>query len=152
MASTAAHGTPGEGNVDRKMFWHRMRRRGGFLFFRAFIYAGYGFSLVALTETSQLDHTYRVATALLPIHVWGWIWLSTAAIIAVSAFVQPPRDYVGFTLGAALPLVWAVLAFLSWLQNDAVASDRTWVTAVVMVGLGGSMLIVAGMADPPLKP
>ena len=126
-----------------------MRRRGGFLLFRAVIYAGYGYSLTGLHQTPTLTHALRAQVALFPLTAWAAIWLSSAAILTITAFINPPRDYLGFAVGGGLPVVWAALSGITWVQNGHGSSDRTWVNAVIFFGLGGSMLIAAGLVDPP---
>jgi hypothetical protein len=126
----------------------RLCRRGGFLLFYALIFAGYGYSLTGLAATKSLHPTVRAATAIMPLDWWGYTWMIGAVILAIAAFLQPPRDYVGFAVAAALPSFWAVQFAATWWQNGHTVHDRTWVNALNLAGLAGAGFIVSGLGDP----
>lgn len=131
---TRRGGLPAAGRLIR-----RAGRRGAFLSFLAILDGCYGYALLSQSVAalrSQPDF-------FLSLHTWGWAWLAVAAVCAAGVLAR--RDIAQYTAAALLKGVWGALYANAWLiQHYA----QDWISAVVWLSFGLTVLLVAGWPEP----
>ena len=80
---------------------------------------------------------------LLPLNVWGWIWLSAGVILFQQAFVRVDR--IGYVVAVVLKFAWATVAVYDWLYTYP--DPRGWVSAVIWYAFGTLTAIVANWPE-----
>jgi hypothetical protein len=115
-------------------------RRGAFLFFLAILDVCYGYALLSKSVAalnSQPDF-------FLSLHSWGWAWLALAAVCATGVLMR--RDIAQYTAAAFLKAAWGALYADAWLiQHYA----QDWISAVVWLSFGLTVLLIAGWPERP---
>jgi hypothetical protein len=135
-------GVRGTGGISR---W-RNRRRVVLLVFSV-VYALLGYSF-AYQSPQGATGAVQVAAELVPLAVWGWVWVSCGAVMAWSAIKhwdEQGGGDLGFAVAVGMPVLWGALSGVSWLVADA---PRGWVTALVYWALALAIYSIAGMVDP----
>lgn len=115
-------------------------RRGAFLAFLTVLDGCYGYALLSQSVAalnSQPDF-------FLSLRSWGWAWLAVAAVCATGVFMR--RDIAQYTAAAFLQAAWGALYADAWLiQHYA----QDWISAVVWLSFGLTVLLVAGWPERP---
>ncbi|EYT84024.1 hypothetical protein CF54_03935 [Streptomyces sp. Tu 6176] len=60
--------------------------------------------------------TVRAATALTalaPIHVWGWTWITAGALSCAGALLPDRRTWIGLIPAAGMPAIWSAAYVLA---------------------------------------
>lgn len=81
--------------------------------------------------------------ALVPLHVWGIVWVTAGALMLVGIWHRVVARWA-LSIGASLWAVWALSYLVSWMVGD---QPRAWVTAGALAVVAGLMWIVASLAD-----
>lgn len=120
------------------------RRSEALLFFAALDYV-YAYSLFNPTQPLNSQHVWM--SALLPLWAWATLWLTTAVLCTVFAFLI--WDTVAFTAAVAIKVCWALLSFFGWLAG---AFPMGYVAAAVWLVFAWFVFRVAGGIPPPARP
>ena len=122
-------------------------RRGAFLILFGAVYALIGYSYLTLSPVSvqAVRRSLHLALNVAPISVWGWAWVVTAIIAALSGLFGPGRKAVGFVAAVIMPVLWAVANLAAWIAGDV---PRGWVSAAIYAALAAAAGVVAGMPEP----
>ena len=118
-------------------------RRGGFQILFACIYAFIGVSFITAPTGSSRTQALGYLTELhIPIAPLATLWLISAGIAIVSAFLCRPKDWIGFAALVFAPAIWGALfligVFLGGPFLGLVSAAIYWV-------FGATSMIVAGM-------
>ncbi|MFF6829655.1 hypothetical protein [Streptomyces longwoodensis] len=46
-------------------------------------------------------------TQIAPMHVWGWVWVTSGVIACAAAVMSARRDWWGWAAAVGMPVVWA---------------------------------------------
>jgi hypothetical protein len=118
---------------------HRTGRRGAFLLFLAVLDLCYGYALTVMA-VAPLKHA---PSYLLPVHVWGWIWIGTGAVCASGVFMA--RDWPQFTVAAAMQATWGLLWADLWIVQGVPGG---WVSITVWLSFGLTTVLIGGWPEP----
>jgi hypothetical protein len=119
-------------------------RRGAILLSYGTVWALYGYAQITTPQPDQRG--LRPVLELLPLTVWGWLWICTGLAAVVSAWLPQGRDWVGFLSLPAMVLPWMGSYLIAWLTGDF---PRGWVAALVWGVIAVPVLVVAGWREPP---
>lgn len=119
-------------------------RRGAILLSYGTVWALYGYAQLVTPQADQrgLD----LALQLLPLHVWGWLWIGAGAVALVAAWVPQGVDWPGFLALPLIALPWWLSYMTAWIQG---VFPRGWVVAAVWAAIAVPVLVVAGWREPP---
>lgn len=119
-------------------------RRGAILLCYGIVWAiiGYG----QITSPAPDLRGLRLLLQMMPLDVWGWIWVASGLIAIVSAWLPPEKDWPGFLALPLMVLPWAVSYLLAWIIGDY---PRGWLASVVWGAIAAPVLVVAGWREPP---
>lgn len=125
--------------------WRNRRREFLLAFGVAYVLIGFGYTkpIPNVESTAQ-----AVAAGLAPLPLWGLGWALCGLTMLSSAarhWTGQQNGNLGFGLGAAVPTLWGMMAFLSWVVD---ANARAWVTALIFWVVSLSVGVVSGMVDP----
>ncbi|MFI6560411.1 hypothetical protein [Streptomyces sp. NPDC050534] len=118
-------------------------RRGAILLCYGIVWAiiGYG----QITSPAPDLRGLRLLLQMMPLDVWGWIWVASGLIAIVSAWLPPERDWPGFLALPLMVLPWTVSYLLAWILGDY---PRGWLASVVWGAIAAPVLVVAGWREP----
>ncbi|MEU9333114.1 hypothetical protein AB0D49_08110 [Streptomyces sp. NPDC048290] len=119
-------------------------RRGAILLSYGSVWALYGYGQLISPQPDQRG--LKLAMQLLPLEVWGWLWMASGIIAVVSAWMPQGVDGPGFLALPLIVLPWMASYLASWLQGDFL---RGWVAAAVWAAIAVPVLVVAGWREPP---
>lgn len=111
---------------------HRIGHRGSFLLFLAVLDFLYGYSMI-VSPIHKLP-------ALLPLHIWGIIWICVGFIMIPGAFAK--RDRVPYGVAATIKAAWAGQWVLIWLYDSKVVSNA-WANVALWAAFSGIIVIVS---------
>lgn len=119
-------------------------RRGAILLSYGVVWAiiGYG----QITSPAPDLRGLRLLLQMMPLDVWGWIWVASGLIAIISAWLPQERDWPGFLALPLMVLPWASSYLLAWIIGDF---PRGWVAAVVWGAIAAPVLVTAGWREPP---
>lgn len=119
-------------------------RRGAILLCYGVVWAiiGYG----QITSPAPDLRGLRLLLQMMPLDVWGCLWVVSGLIAIVSAWLPQGRDWPGFLALPLMVLPWTVSYLLAWIIGDF---PRGWVAAVVWGAIAAPVLVVAGWREPP---
>lgn len=125
--------------------WWRQHvgRRGEFLLFLALLDLLYGLSLLSPVPDAQRSVTIRFLIAVMPLQLWGVLWLTVGVICLAGALVR--ADRFAFACAAALKVLWGSMFALGWLAG---VIERGWVGAVVWLALALIVIRIASWPEP----
>lgn len=127
--------------------WRRLRARIGFrgdtLLFFAVIDVCYGLSMLFPTDEARRSALARYVDHIMPLPVWGALWLAVAAICVWYALRA--QDRVAFAAASLLKTLWGSVALLAWLAGDV---ERGWVSAAIWLVMAGWVTRVAYWPEP----
>jgi hypothetical protein len=113
---------------------YRTGRRGSFLAFLMILDAVYGYSLIELPRgASRLD-------LILPVHVWGWVWVSAAGCCASGILLR--KDRVPYMVAALLKAAWGLIFAWLWYQGLP-----EWPSVVIWIAFALIVVLVAGWPE-----
>ncbi|MFJ5967872.1 hypothetical protein [Streptomyces sp. NPDC093060] len=119
-------------------------RRGAILLCYGTVWALYGYGVLISPQPNQLG--LNLAIQLLPLQVWGVLWIIAGVIALVSAWLPSGFDWPGFLALPVIVLPWMTSYFVAWLQGDF---TRGWIAAAVWAAIAVPVLVVAGWPEPP---
>lgn len=124
----------------------RPSRRGTFLASMGVVFALIGYSYLSISpiERPAVEHALRLALEVLPLWVYGVLWVVAGALSILDGLRHNVRSVVGFTAAVIMPTAQAVIYFAAWLDGDL---PRGWVSAVVFAAIAVAVLVVAGMPE-----
>jgi hypothetical protein len=111
-------------------------RRGAFLAFLTVLDLAFGYSVFELPRAALLQ-----INILLPLHVWGWLWIGTGIICASGIFIQ--ADRVQYTLAALLKTAWGLLYAYLWWQGV----PNSWASVVVWLSFAMTVVLIASWPE-----
>lgn len=123
---------------------HALGLRGGFLLLYSIIWTAVGYAQITSPQPDLRG--LRPLLNLMPLDVWGWLWVASGLAAAAAAWLPQGRDWPGFF---ALPLIafpWVGSYLYTWIAGDF---PRGWVAAAVWAALAGAPVLVAGLREPP---
>lgn len=122
----------------------QLGRRGAILLCYGVVWAiiGYG----QITAPAPDLRGLRLLLQMMPLDVWGWIWVVSGLIAIVSAWLPPEKDWPGFLALPLMVLPWTVSYLLAWILGDY---PRGWLASVVWGAIAAPVLVVAGWREPP---
>lgn len=118
-------------------------RRGAILLSYGTVWSLYGYAqLTPQTEQPGLG----LALQMLPLPVWGCLWIAAGVLALVSAFLPQGVDWFGFVALVLIVLPWTSSYLASWLLGDF---PRGWVAAAVWGAIAVPVIVVAGWREAP---
>jgi PAS domain S-box-containing protein len=121
----------------------RVGRRGYALLFFCLVDVIYGWTMAWPTAQTRAVGQYAYADSLLPLRLWGVIWLVVAAVCLVQAFMR--QDRVAFAMAIFIKLAWAAIGLAGWLSGDV---PRGHLAAVVWAGFAGLVAVMSSWPEP----
>ncbi|MFE8961724.1 hypothetical protein [Streptomyces iakyrus] len=83
---------------------------------------------------------------LMPLAVWGWLWVTAGLIAVVSAWLPQGRDWIAFPALQLIVLPWMGCYLATWLMGEY---PRGWIAAAVWGLISVPVWVVAGWREPP---
>jgi hypothetical protein len=120
----------------KKLFTERAGHRGAFLAFLSLLDFLYGYSI--LTDSGPL----QVYHLILPIIVWGWIWVAMGAVLLSGVFIR--RDKFHFGLSATFKCAWVAAWVNVWITQ---AFPRVWVSIVIWAAFAALVVVVSSWPE-----
>ncbi len=121
----------------------RVGRRGAALLFFAVLDVIYGWALLVPTSSALTSPGYRWLASVLPLQVWGGIWLLAGVLCLVGAVVH--EDTAAWVAAMSIKVMWGLLWFLGW----AIAGvERGWVSAAVWLPMAALVALLASWPEP----
>lgn len=119
-------------------------RRGACLLSYGAIWAVIGYGQLISPQADQRGLTLLLHA--LPLHAWGWLWVTAGAVAAVCAFMPQGRDWPAFLALPLLAFAWTLSYLVAWWPLGVF--PRGWVAAAVYGALAIPVLVVAGWREP----
>lgn len=119
-------------------------RRGAILLAYGTVWSLFGYGQLISPIKQQPGLT--LALQLLPLDVWGWLWICTGAFAIVAAFLPQGVDWFGFVALVLIVLPWTLSYLASWIMGDF---PRGWVAAAVWGAIAVPVIVVAGWREAP---
>lgn len=119
-------------------------RRGAILLCYGSVWSLYGYAQIVSPQPDQRGLT--PALELMPLTLWGWLWVATGLVAVVSAFLPQGLDWLGFLALPAMVLPWMGSYLISWMTGEF---PRGWVASLVWGVIAVPVLVVAGWQEPP---
>lgn len=120
----------------------RVGRRGAFLLWLAMLDLVYGWSMLNPTPRSLTNPTTEFLVQVLPLWVWGSLWMLVGGVCVVYAFRF--SDALGFAAAMMLKTLWGMLFLIGWIVVDV---ERGYLSAVIWLSFAGLMALVVPWAD-----
>lgn len=118
-------------------------RRGTILLSYGTVWSLYGYAQVVSPAPDQRG--LGLATQLLPLTVWGWLWVTAGLLAIAAAFMPQGGDWFGFVGLALIVLPWVISYLATWILGDF---PRGWVAAAVWAVIAVPVIVVAGWREP----
>jgi hypothetical protein len=122
---------------------HTVGRRGTFLLFLTILDFVYGYSLLYPTPLSITSPTSVFLAEVLPLWVWGWLWVTVGIICCIFAFRQ--KDAPGFAAGIFLKILWGTIFLLGWTFAGV---ERGYLSSTIWIAFAGVLAIIASWPEP----
>lgn len=119
-------------------------RRGAILLSYGTVWSLYGYAQV--TSPAPDQRGLALATQMLPLTAWGWMWVTAGLLAIAAAFMPQGADWFGFVGLALIVLPWVISYLATWLLGDF---PRGWVAAAVWTVIAVPVIVVAGWREPP---
>lgn len=131
------------GRVVRRL-GRALGRRGAILLSYGTVWALYGFAQITSPQPDQRGLT--PALQLMPLTLWGWLWVTTGLVAIASSWMSQGRDWPGFLALPAMVLPWMGSYLAAWITGEF---PRGWVATLVWGVIAVPVLVVAGWPEPP---
>jgi hypothetical protein len=122
----------------------RLGRRGAILLSYSVVWGLYGYAQIASPAPEQRG--LEPLLALMPLDVWGSLWIATGLIAAVSAWLPQGWDWPGFPALQLIVLPWIGSNLATWLMGEF---PRGWIAALVWGAICVPVWVTAGWSEPP---
>ncbi|MGW5633958.1 hypothetical protein [Streptomyces sp. NPDC003832] len=119
-------------------------RRGAILLSYGTVWALYGYAQIVSPQPDQRGLT--LAIEVLPLDMWGWLWIAAGCIAVFAAWLPQGVDWPGFLALPLIVLPWMTSYLVAWIVGDF---PRGWVAALVWAVIAVPVLVVAGWREPP---
>ncbi len=100
-----------------------------------------------MTGSPFARRAYEAHLDLMPLGVWGSLFIACGAVALGSAFIRQ-HTWWGFTALMAVSSLWGLEFVASWMQNGY---GRAWLGALQWAIVVGVLLIIVGWEDPPAR-
>lgn len=127
-----------------KRLINRIGRRGAFLLFLAMLDFVYGYALLYPTPTALNSTAYQFLISILPLQVWGALWIAVGLLCLIYAFMK--RDAVGYGAAVFLKILWATIFFLGWLFAGV---ERGYLSSVIWGSFAAILILIASWPERP---
>lgn len=121
----------------------RVGRRGAALLFFATLDLLYSWWLLDPLDSTVGAPGYRWLASVLPLQVWGGIWLLVGVLCLIGTFVH--EDSVAWVAAMAIKVMWGSLWILGWWLADV---PRGWAPAGFWLPLAALVALLASWAEP----
>lgn len=118
-------------------------RRGAILLSYGTVWSLYGYGQLISPPTAQPGLT--LAMQMLPLTVWGLLWIATGLLALAAAALPQGADWFGFVALVLIVLPWTLSYLVSWMQGDF---PRGWVAAAVWGAIAVPVIVTAGWREP----
>lgn len=119
-------------------------RRGACLLSYGTVWSVIGYGQLISPQVDQRGLTLLLH--LVPLHVWGWLWIAAGLIAGVCAFMPQGFDWPAFLALPLLAFAWMLSYLVAWWPLGVF--PRGWVAAGVYGALAVPVLVVAGWREP----
>ncbi|MFE9064956.1 hypothetical protein [Streptomyces violaceusniger] len=119
-------------------------RRGAILLSYGVVWALYGYAQVISPQPDQRG--LQPLLNVMPLSVWGWIWVACGLVAVVAAWLPQGVDAPGFLALPLIVLPWMTSYLASWVTGDF---PRGWVAAAIWGLIAVPVIVVAGWREPP---
>lgn len=123
----------------------QLGRRGACLLSYGIIWAVIGYGQLISPQADQRGLTMLLNV--MPLHAWGWCWITAGIVAAVSAWLPQGFDWGGFFALPLLAFAWMLSYLVAWWPLGVF--ERGWAAAAVYGALAVPVLVVAGWSEPP---
>lgn len=121
-------------------------RRGAALLVFGVIFAARGGLLVLAPQDTV--RRFMVMEAILPLQVWGFVWIGAAVLAAVQAF-SPLRDGVwAFVSLTTVSGIWAAGYIAGWIVTEPPRGPRGWLMGLMWAAMFGLTIVLSGWKEP----
>jgi len=133
------------GRLTRARAWWAgtIGRRGEFLLFLTLLDLLYGLSLLRPARAAQQSPTTRFLTEVMPLPVWGGLWLVVGLICLAGAFGR--CDRAAYAAAAALKVLWGGMFLIGWAAG---VIERGWVGAIIWLAFAFFVVRIASWPEP----
>jgi hypothetical protein len=121
----------------------RVRHRGAILLALAAIDLIYGAGMIRADAETRGLATYRYIGSVLPLPVWGGLWIAVGAVCLVSALRR--EDRVAYALAVGLKVFWGLVFLLGWLLGEV---PRGYVSTAIWLVFACIVLVVSTWPEP----
>lgn len=125
-----------------RRLWSHVGRRGSALLFFCFLDFVYAYSLFNPAPEIRRSPTATFLNEVVPLWVWGCIWLAAGIVCGVQAFSQ--RDRYGFAAAMAIKVLWGLI----YLMLAFAGFERAYVSAALWLCLAGWVAIISTWPEP----
>lgn len=124
--------------------WRRVGRRGAVLLWLALLDLVYGSSLAHPPSETARSASIRFFADLMPLPVWGGLWLAVGVLCLAGAFLR--HDRWAFAFATGLKVLWGGVCLFGWMLAGL---PRGWVSAVIFLPMAALVLIISTWPEPP---
>ncbi len=122
------------------------RRHSLVLMVAGLVYMGIGYSYVEAEPTSTREQALQVASAWMPLHYWGYVFMVAGLITVISSRWPPVSKTWGYTVLTGLSAGWAAFYLIPIVFG---ASPITNTSAVMSWGLIAFLWwAISGLIEP----
>ncbi|MCW2768479.1 MAG: hypothetical protein JWO11_4438 [Nocardioides sp.] len=121
----------------------RVGKRGAALLCLACIELIYGSALLDPLAPEAASPGYRWLASVLPLQVWGGIWLFVGVLCLIGSVVH--EDSVAWVAAMSIKVMWGLLWLLGWWLVDV---PRGWRSAAVWLPMAAVVALLASWAEP----
>lgn len=124
----------------------RIGRRGCFLAFLIVLDLGYGLSLLSPATEARRSPTVKYIDHILPLWVWGCMWVAVGAACVVGMFVR--HNSFAFASAMGLKVGWGAVFGAGWLFAGL---ERGWLATVIWWSFAAVVALIASWPEPPRR-
>ena len=122
----------------------KLGKRGAACLWFGIVFLVIGFSLIIGEQTPTLLMNLQFLTGVLPLDVWGSLWVLGGLTFLVAA-VRKELELIAFMLGIAITANWSVGYAI---QAAIGESSRGWVSAAIYGFFAVLILLISTWAEP----
>lgn len=122
----------------------RLGRRGAILLSYGTVWGLFGYAQIVSPNPDRRG--IEPLVALLPLDVWGALWIATGLVAAVSAWLPQGWDWPAFPALQLIVLPWIGSNLATWILGEF---PRGWIAALVWGAICVPVWVTAGWREPP---